>query len=116
MRGGRGAGRLHRLGPDRRAFRELMRQWKAAGRADRDRRGRAVGRFRAAQDKFFAGPLRGVLGQGRRAARARRGQGRSCSTEAQALLPVTDVRAARSALRGIQEKLGAVGAVPRDVA
>jgi hypothetical protein len=35
-------------------------------------------------------------------------------TEAQTLLPVTDIRAARSALRGIQERWEQIGAVPRD--
>ena len=34
-------------------FRELMRQWKAAGRADRDSEAELWKRFRAAQDKFF---------------------------------------------------------------
>jgi hypothetical protein len=34
--------------------------------------------------------------------------------QAQALLPVTDIRAARSALRGVQERWEQIGAVPRD--
>ena len=40
-------------GPTASAFRELMRQWKAAGRADRDSEAELWKRFRAAQDKFF---------------------------------------------------------------
>ena len=35
------------------AYRELMRQWKAAGRADRDTEAELWKRFRGAQDKFF---------------------------------------------------------------
>ena len=34
--------------------------------------------------------------------------------QAQALLPVTDIRSARSALRGIQENWEQIGAVPRE--
>src|SRR6516225_5205097 len=40
-------------GPTASAFRELMRQWKAAGRADRESEAELWKRFRGAQDKFF---------------------------------------------------------------
>ena len=53
-RGGRVARRLDRLGATSSAYRELMRQWKEAGRAGRDDEAELWKRFRDAQDKFFA--------------------------------------------------------------
>ena len=41
-------------GPTTSAYRELMNQWKVAGRADREAETELWKRFRAAQDKFFA--------------------------------------------------------------
>ena len=61
-------------GPTTSAFRELMQQWKAAGRADRDAEAELWKRFRARPGQVLHRARRGVLGQGRRAARARRGQ------------------------------------------
>ena len=100
-------------GPTASAYRELMRSWKDAGRADRAAEEELWSRFKTAQDTFFAERAQMLLRQGRRAARARGRQVRLLA-EAEKLLPVTDARAARSALRGIQERWEQVGGVPRD--
>ena len=101
-------------GPTASAFRELMRQWKEAGRADRDSEAELWKRFRAAQDKFFT--ARAEVFSAKDAALREHAEAKEqLLTQAQALLPVTDIRAARSALRGIQEKWEQIGAVPRDV-
>jgi hypothetical protein len=101
-------------GPTTSAFRELMRQWKAAGRADRDTEAELWKRFRGAQDKFFT--ARAEVFSAKDAALREHGEAKQrLLDQAQALLPVTDIRAAKSALRGIQERWEQIGAVPRDV-
>jgi hypothetical protein len=100
-------------GPTTSAFRELMRKWKAAGRADREAETELWKRFRAAQDKFFT--ARSEVFSAKDAALREHGEAKQqLLDQAQALLPVTDIRAARSALRGIQERWEQIGAVPRD--
>jgi hypothetical protein len=100
-------------GPTAAAFRELMRQWKAAGRADRESEAELWKRFRAAQDKFFT--ARAEVYSAKEATLREHAEAKQQLLEqAQALLPVTDVRAARAALRGIQERWEQAGAVPRD--
>jgi Domain of Unknown Function (DUF349) len=100
-------------GPTTSAFRELMQQWKAAGRADRDAEAELWKRFRAAQDKFFNARAE-VFSAKDAALREHAEAKQQLLDQAQALLPVTDYRSARSALRGIQEKWEQIGAVPRD--
>ena len=100
-------------GPTTSAFRELMRQWKAAGRADRDAEAELWKRFRAAQDKFFTARAE-VFAAKDAELREHAEAKQQLLAEAQALLPVTDMRAARAALRGIQERWEQIGAVPRD--
>ena len=100
-------------GPTTSAFRELMRRWKDAGRADREAETELWKRFRAAQDKFFT--ARSEVFSAKDAALREHGEAKQqLLDQAQALLPVTDIRAARSALRGIQERWEQIGAVPRD--
>jgi Domain of Unknown Function (DUF349) len=95
------------------AYRELMRQWKAAGRADRDAEAELWKRFRAAQDKFFAARNE-VFSAKDAALREHADAKQELLDQAQGLLPVSDIRSARSALRGIQERWEQIGAVPRD--
>jgi hypothetical protein len=95
------------------AFRELMRQWKGAGRADRDAEAELWKRFRAAQDKFFTARAE-VFSAKDAALREHATEKQELLEQAQALLPVSDIRAARAALRGIQERWEQIGAVPRD--
>jgi len=95
------------------AYRELMRQWKEAGRAGRDDEAELWKRFRDAQDKFFAARSE-VFAAKETELRAHASVKEQLLAEAQALLPVTDWRAARSALRGIQERWEQAGPVPRE--
>jgi hypothetical protein len=95
------------------AYRELMRSWKAAGRADRATEDELWARFKAAQDTFFQARA-GVLAAKDAELRANVGVKEQLLAEAEKLLPVTDPRAARAALRSIQERWERAGGVPRD--
>jgi hypothetical protein len=95
------------------AYRELMRRWKAAGRASRDAEEDLWGRFKAAQDQFFQ--ARSAVFAERDASFRENAEAKEqLLVEAEKILPVTDVRAARAALRGILERWEALGPVPRE--
>jgi hypothetical protein len=97
------------------AYRELMRAWKQAGRADRATEDELWARFKGAQDTFFQ--ARSAVLTARDAELAQNAVAKEqLLAEAEKLLPVTDGRAARAALRGIQERWERAGAVPRDSA
>jgi len=100
-------------GPTAGTFRDLMRAWKAAGRAGREAEEELWARFKAAQDQFFAARAE-ALSEKEAELRDHAVAKEALLEQAQALLPVTDVRAARSALRGLQEKWEQIGGVPRD--
>ena len=94
------------------AFRELLSEWKAAGRASKEADDALWQRFKAAQDTFFTA---------RNAASAERdGELRANAEAKEALLAQAekldtgDVDAARSALRSIAEKWDQIGRVPRE--
>ncbi|MFC8923354.1 DUF349 domain-containing protein [Cellulosimicrobium sp. NPDC057127] len=99
-------------GPTAGAYRDLMARWKAAGRASRKDDDALWARFRAAQDTFF---------QARDAANSATDAEYAANlevkeqilTEAEALVPVKDLAAAKSALRDIQERWEEAGRVPR---
>jgi hypothetical protein len=95
------------------AYRELMRSWKQAGRADRAAEDGLWNRFKAAQDAFFAARAE-VLEAKDRELREHVVVKEQLLAEAEKLLPATDARAARGALRGILERWERAGAVPRD--
>jgi hypothetical protein len=95
------------------AYRELMRQWKEAGRAGRDDEAELWKKFRGAQDKFFSARSE-VFAAKETELREHAGLKEQLLVEAQALLPVTDWRSAKSALRGIQERWEQAGPVPRE--
>jgi hypothetical protein len=101
-------------GPTSAAFRDLMRAWKEAGRGSREVEADLWKRFRDAQDKFFAARSE-VYSAKETELRDHAEVKESLLTEAQALMPVTDVRAARASLRSIQERWETAGAVPRDM-
>lgn len=95
-----------------RAYRTLMDRWKAAPRGSRQDEDRLWARFRAAQDAFFA--ARDAVNAERDSEhRANLERKEALVAEAEALLPIRDVAAAKRALRGIQERWEAVGHVPR---
>ena len=95
------------------SFRELMRSWKAAGRAARADEDELWARFKAAQDTFFR--ARSEVYSAKDAALREHAEVKAqLLEEAGKLVPVTDVRAARAALRGIQERWEQAGPVPRE--
>lgn len=96
-----------------RRYRDLMAEWKAAGRADRESDDALWARFRAAQDTFFAA-RDGVVGERDAGQQGNLAAKEALAAEAERLLPVRDWRAARAALRGVQERWEAAGHVPRE--
>jgi hypothetical protein len=99
-------------GPTAARFRDLMTEWKAAGRAQKDADDALWQRFRTAQDAFFA---RRSQNFAERDAEfdANAAAKRALLDEAEKI-EVSDPDAARAALRGIQERWEAIGKVPRD--
>ncbi|WP_203979875.1 DUF349 domain-containing protein [Planotetraspora silvatica] len=96
------------------AYRELMRQWKNAGRASREAEDELWGRFKGAQDQFFQ--ARSAVFAERDASFAANAEAKEALlVEAERLLPVTDARTARSAFRNLLERWEAAGPVPREV-
>jgi hypothetical protein len=95
------------------AYRELMRRWKAAGPAPKGIDDQLWKRFRAAQDTFFgARDAASAATDAEFAANAVVKE--ALLAEAEALLPVTDLQAAKASFRGIAERWDAAGKVPRD--
>ncbi|MFJ9563010.1 DUF349 domain-containing protein [Streptomyces fuscichromogenes] len=100
-------------GPTAARYRELMAEWKAAGRAQREHEDDLWNRFRGAQDVFFA--ARGSAFAERDAEQTENLKLKEeLAGEAEKLLPITDLKAARSAFRSINERWEAIGHVPRD--
>jgi hypothetical protein len=100
-------------GPTSGAYRELMRKWKAAGPAPRDVEEDLWRRFRAAQDTFFG--ARDAATAATDAEYAANAEVKDALLEkAEALLPVTDLAAAKSAFRSLADQWDAAGKVPRD--
>jgi len=99
-------------GPTAARYRDLMTEWKEAGRAHKDADDTLWHRFRAAQDAFF---------QHRSAVFAERDSEFEANAEAKRRLldeaekiNTADAEAARAALRSIQERWEEIGKVPRD--
>ncbi len=105
--------RSREWGPTAATYRDLMRQWKAAGPAPRDVEDTLWGRFRAAQDTFFGARDEAMAAQDSEFA-ANAEAKEKLLVEAEALLPVTDVGAAKRAIRDLSERWDAIGKVPRD--
>ncbi|AOP46868.1 DUF349 domain-containing protein [Streptomyces lydicus] len=94
-------------------YRELMTEWKAAGRAQREHEDDLWNRFRGAQDIFFQ--ARGEVFAERDAEqRENLTRKEELAVEAEKLLPVSDLKTARAAFRSINERWEAIGHVPRD--
>ncbi|MGW5656331.1 DUF349 domain-containing protein [Streptomyces humi] len=100
-------------GPTAARYRELMSEWKVAGRAQREHEDDLWNRFRGAQDVFFA--ARGSAFAERDAEQVENLKLKEeLAAEAEKLLPITDLKSARSAFRSINERWEAIGHVPRD--
>ncbi|MEU3891148.1 DUF349 domain-containing protein [Streptomyces sp. NPDC029041] len=94
-------------------YRELMSEWKAAGRAQREHEDDLWNRFRGAQDVFFA--ARSSVFAERDAEQSENLKLKEeLAEEAEKLLPITDLKAARAAFRNVNERWEAIGHVPRD--
>ncbi|GHA38095.1 DNA repair ATPase [Streptomyces spiroverticillatus] len=94
-------------------YRELMTEWKAAGRAQREFEDDLWNRFRGAQDVFFA-----ARGETFAERDAEQGENlklkEELAAEAEKLVPVKDLKSARAAFRALNERWEAIGHVPRD--
>ncbi|KGN41224.1 DUF349 domain-containing protein [Knoellia aerolata] len=99
-------------GPTARAFKNLMDQWRQAGRASRAEDDALWERFKAAQDAFFNAKDE-VSAAEEEEFRANLAVKEGLMVEAEKILPVTDLESAKSALRVIQDKWDAAGKVPR---
>jgi hypothetical protein len=100
-------------GPTAGRYRELMRQWKAAGPAPKDVDDELWRRFRAAQDTFFG--ARDATNAALDAEYAANADVKDkLLIEAEALLPVTDLEAAKRGFREIADRWEAAGKVPRE--
>ncbi|MGW5331963.1 DUF349 domain-containing protein [Streptomyces bauhiniae] len=94
-------------------YRELMADWKAAGRAQREHEDDLWNRFRGAQDVFFA--ARSSVFAERDAEQGENLKLKEAlAEEAEQILPVRDLKAARAAFRSVNERWEAIGHVPRD--
>ncbi len=99
-------------GPTAGAFRDLLAEWKAAGRAPREADDALWKRFKAAQDVFF--------GARNAASSERDAEFESNAAAKEKLLDGVDIDpskgldSARAALRDLQEKWDEIGKVPRD--
>jgi hypothetical protein len=100
-------------GPTSTRYRGLMQDWKSAGAAPREVEEDLWQRFRTAQDTFFAAREAANAEQDKEFA-ANAEKKRELLVEAEALLPVTDLEAAKRSFRDISERWDAAGKVPRD--
>ena len=100
-------------GPTAGRYRDLMQRWKAAGPAPKDVDDALWKRFRGAQDAFF-----GARDAANAAIDAEFGANAEVKeqllVEAEAILPVEDLAAAKAAFRDLAERWDAAGKVPRD--
>ncbi len=100
-------------GPTAGRYRDLMREWKAAGPAPREVDDQLWQRFRGAQDAFFGA---------RDAANAELDQEFAANAtakeeilvEAEKLVPVTDLEATKKTFRSLADRWDAAGKVPRE--
>ncbi|WP_328325310.1 DUF349 domain-containing protein [Kribbella sp. NBC_00382] len=100
-------------GPTSGRFRDLMRQWKAAGPAPREVDDKLWARFRSAQDAFF-GARDAEQAQENEEQVANLAAKETLLVEIEAILPVNDAKAARDQLRDLLDRWDAIGKVPRD--
>ena len=100
-------------GPTSGKYRDLMSQWKSAGAAPKGVDDQLWRRFRGAQDTFFGARDAANTELDREFAQNAEKK-EALLIEAEALLPVTDLRAAKDAFRDFAESWDAAGKVPRD--
>jgi hypothetical protein len=94
------------------AFRQLLTEWKATGRASKDVDDALWQRFKDAQDRFFAA-RNAVTAERDAHLRANTAAKEQLLAQAEKL-DTTDLDAARAAMRSIAEKWDAIGKAPRE--
>ncbi|QDQ97636.1 DUF349 domain-containing protein [Tomitella fengzijianii] len=100
-------------GPTAGVFRDLMAEWKQAGRAPREIDDALWARFKSAQDTFFG--ARKQMNAEIDAEYAENAEAKEqLLVEAERIDPSVDLDAARATLRGIQDRWESLGKVPRD--
>lgn len=100
-------------GPTAARYKELMAEWKAAGRAPKEADEALWQRFRAAQDTFFANRSAAFSERDAELAEnARRKE--ELLTEAERIDPDADSEDAKTQLRRIQQRWDEIGKVPRE--
>ena len=99
-------------GPTSAAFRDLLTEWKAAGRASKDVDDALWQRFKAAQDNFFT--ARNAVSAERDAEFRANAEAKEALLAEAEKLDTSDLDAARAALRTIGDKWDKVGKVPRE--
>ncbi|HYO17044.1 MAG TPA: DUF349 domain-containing protein, partial [Dermatophilaceae bacterium] len=98
--------------PTATAFKRLMDRWREAGRTSRSDDDALWARFKTAQDSFFNAKDEIVAAENEEFT-ANLVVKETLLAEAEALLPVTDIEAAKASLRVIQDKWERAGKVPR---
>jgi hypothetical protein len=99
-------------GPTGATFRDLLTQWKAAGRASKEVDDALWARFKGAQDKFFS--ARNATNAERDAEFGANADARQALLTQAEAIDSSDPDAARAALRAIEDKWDAIGKVPRE--
>lgn len=95
------------------AFRELLAEWKAAGRAPREADDQLWKRFKGAQDVFFA--ARNAAASERDAEFEENARAKEALLQSAASIdPSADIDAARARLRELQDRWEEIGKVPRE--
>ena len=93
-------------------FRDLLNEWKAAGRTAKDVDEALWQRFKAAQDKFFA--ARNAINAERDAEFQANAEAKEKLLAEAERIDASNIKAAQAALRTIADKWDAIGKTPRD--
>jgi hypothetical protein len=93
-------------------FRDLLGEWKAAGRAAKDVDDALWQRFKAAQDTFFA--ARNALNAEREAEFQANAEAKEKLLAEAEKIDISNLKAAQASLRAITERWDAIGKAPRD--
>ena len=99
-------------GPTAGRYKELMVEWKAAGRTSKDADDALWARFRGAQDHFFS--RRSATFDARDAEFVGNAKAKETLLAEAAAIDLSDIDAARAALRSVQERWDEIGKVPRE--
>ena len=95
-----------------RQYKQLMDQWRTAGRGRKSVDDALWARFQAAQEAFFTA-RRGAADAEEATLSANVPAKEAAVVAAEALLPISDVKAAKRELRSIQDRFESAGEVPR---